>query len=161
MDSAWLVLLSLGLGLAVGAGFVWILHIAARRGDHAAAVSNPAVPDGVDQLWLEAEPQMLVQVWPIGGSHDFLGSTDLASDETADVVRVGFGPVTGAMQRCDKARHEIWPVLGKALVHSQHARRAGIDADFWIRMEPELDHGMRGNEVGDGNAAGCRRKGDR
>jgi two-component system sensor histidine kinase SenX3 len=50
MDSAWLVLLSLGLGLVVGAGFVWILHIAARRGDHAAAVSNPAVPDGVDQV---------------------------------------------------------------------------------------------------------------
>ncbi|WP_426625003.1 sensor histidine kinase [Leifsonia sp. McL0607] len=50
MDSAWLVLLSLGLGLAVGAGFVWILHIAARRGDHAAAVSNPTVPDGVDQV---------------------------------------------------------------------------------------------------------------
>lgn len=50
MDSAWLVLLSLGLGLVVGAGFVWILHIAARRGDHAAAVSNPTVPDGVDQV---------------------------------------------------------------------------------------------------------------
>lgn len=50
MDSAWLVLLSLGLGLVVGAGFVWILHIAAQRGDHAAQVVNPAVPDGVDQV---------------------------------------------------------------------------------------------------------------
>ena len=50
MDSTWLVLLSLGLGLAVGAGFVWILHIAARRGDNAAQVVNPAVPDGVDQV---------------------------------------------------------------------------------------------------------------
>ena len=50
MDSAWLVLLSLGLGLVVGAGFVWILHIAARRGDHAAQVVSPAVPDGVDQV---------------------------------------------------------------------------------------------------------------
>ncbi|WP_348788545.1 ATP-binding protein [Leifsonia sp. NPDC080035] len=50
MDSAWLVLLSLGLGLVVGAGFVWILHIAARRGDHAAQVVSPSVPDGVDQV---------------------------------------------------------------------------------------------------------------
>lgn len=50
MDSAWLVLLSLALGLLVGAGFVWLLHIAARRGEHAVQVSSPAVPDGVDQV---------------------------------------------------------------------------------------------------------------
>ncbi|MDN4616046.1 ATP-binding protein [Leifsonia sp. F6_8S_P_1B] len=50
MDSAWLVLLSLGLGLIVGAGFVWILHIAERRGTHAAQVVSPAVPDGVDAV---------------------------------------------------------------------------------------------------------------
>ncbi|MGN6761393.1 MAG: histidine kinase dimerization/phospho-acceptor domain-containing protein, partial [Leifsonia sp.] len=50
MDSTGLVLLSLSLGLAVGAGFVWILHIAARRGHHAAQVVNPVVPDGVDQV---------------------------------------------------------------------------------------------------------------
>lgn len=50
MDSTWLVLLSLGLGLLVGAGFVWMLHIAARRGDHAVQVVNPAVPDGIDQV---------------------------------------------------------------------------------------------------------------
>ena len=50
MDSAWLVLLSLGLGLIVGAGFVWVLHLAERRGTHAAAVVNPSVPDGVDQV---------------------------------------------------------------------------------------------------------------
>ncbi|GAA1439579.1 sensor histidine kinase [Leifsonia poae] len=50
MDSAWLVLLSLALGLAVGAGFVWLLHIAARRGDHAVQVASPTVPDGVDQV---------------------------------------------------------------------------------------------------------------
>jgi two-component system sensor histidine kinase SenX3 len=50
MDSAWLVLASLALGLAVGAGFVWLLHIAARRGDHAVQVVSPTVPDGVDQV---------------------------------------------------------------------------------------------------------------
>jgi two-component system sensor histidine kinase SenX3 len=41
---------SLALGLAVGAGFVWLLHIAARRGDHAVQVVSPTVPDGVDQV---------------------------------------------------------------------------------------------------------------
>ena len=50
MDSAWLVLSSLALGLVVGAGFVWLLHIAARRGDHAVQVVSPNVPDGVDQV---------------------------------------------------------------------------------------------------------------
>ncbi|WP_426516096.1 sensor histidine kinase [Diaminobutyricibacter sp. McL0618] len=50
MDSTWLVLLSLALGLVVGAGFVAILHVAARRGAHAAEVASPAVPDGVDQV---------------------------------------------------------------------------------------------------------------
>ncbi|MCU1577528.1 MAG: two-component system sensor protein [Leifsonia sp.] len=50
MDSTWLVLLSLALGLLVGAGFVAILYVAARRGAHAAAVVSPAVPDGVDQV---------------------------------------------------------------------------------------------------------------
>jgi two-component system sensor histidine kinase SenX3 len=49
MESSWLVLLSLALGLAVGAGFVALLHTAARHGERAAAVVNPAVPDGIDQ----------------------------------------------------------------------------------------------------------------
>ena len=49
MESSWLVLLSLALGLAVGAGFVALLHAAARHGERAAAVVNPAVPDGIDQ----------------------------------------------------------------------------------------------------------------
>ncbi|KQV07306.1 sensor histidine kinase [Leifsonia sp. Root112D2] len=50
MDSTWLVLLSLALGLVVGAGFVAILHVAARRGEQAADVVNSGVPDGVDQI---------------------------------------------------------------------------------------------------------------
>ena len=50
MDSTWLVLLSLALGLVVGAGFVAILHVAARHGARAAEVASPAVPDGVDQV---------------------------------------------------------------------------------------------------------------
>ncbi|TFD80285.1 two-component sensor histidine kinase [Cryobacterium sp. Sr8] len=50
MESTWLVLLSLALGLAVGAGFVTLLHVAERHGRRAAEVVNPAVPDGIDQV---------------------------------------------------------------------------------------------------------------
>jgi two-component system sensor histidine kinase SenX3 len=50
MDSTWLVLLSLALGLVIGAGIVTLLHVAAAHGERAAGVVNPAVPDGVDQV---------------------------------------------------------------------------------------------------------------
>ncbi|RFA19331.1 sensor histidine kinase [Subtercola boreus] len=50
MDSGLLVLLSVALGLAVGSGFVFVLFAAARRGDHAATIVDPSVPDGVDQV---------------------------------------------------------------------------------------------------------------
>jgi two-component system, OmpR family, sensor histidine kinase SenX3 len=50
MDSTWLVLLSLALGLAVGAGFVALLHIANGHGERAAVVVSPSVPDGVAQM---------------------------------------------------------------------------------------------------------------
>ncbi|AMB60488.1 sensor histidine kinase [Microterricola viridarii] len=53
MDSTWLVLLALALGLAVGAGFVTLLHLAERRGTSAAGVVSPRIPDGIDQV-LEA-----------------------------------------------------------------------------------------------------------
>ncbi|MEJ3403799.1 ATP-binding protein [Rathayibacter sp. YIM 133350] len=53
MDSTGLVLICLALGLVVGAGFVALLQLAARRGRHAAEVSDPKVPDGIDQV-LEA-----------------------------------------------------------------------------------------------------------
>lgn len=42
--------MSLALGLGVGAGFVTLLHAAARQGRLAADVVNPAVPDGIDQV---------------------------------------------------------------------------------------------------------------
>ena len=44
------MLVSLALGLAVGAGFVTLLHMAERHGRRAADVVNPAVPDGIDQV---------------------------------------------------------------------------------------------------------------
>jgi two-component system sensor histidine kinase SenX3 len=50
METGWLVLLSVALGLTVGAGFVVLLHMAERRGNNAVTVVSSAVPDGVDQV---------------------------------------------------------------------------------------------------------------
>ncbi|HEY9498275.1 MAG TPA: ATP-binding protein [Terrimesophilobacter sp.] len=50
MDSSWLVPLSIAFGVAVGAGLVSLVHVAARRGERAVKVVSPAVPDGVDQV---------------------------------------------------------------------------------------------------------------
>ncbi|MDY7541384.1 two-component sensor histidine kinase [Cryobacterium breve] len=50
MESSWLVLVSLALGLMVGAGFISLLQIAERHGRRASEVVNPAVPDGIDQV---------------------------------------------------------------------------------------------------------------
>ncbi|MGG7465641.1 MULTISPECIES: sensor histidine kinase [unclassified Plantibacter] len=53
MDTMWLVLIALALGLIVGAGFVSLILVAVRSGQRSASVVNPVVPDGVDQV-LEA-----------------------------------------------------------------------------------------------------------
>ncbi len=50
MDSAWLVPLSLAVGVLAGAGIAGVLVVAARRGKRAADVVSTAVPDGIDQV---------------------------------------------------------------------------------------------------------------
>jgi two-component system sensor histidine kinase SenX3 len=50
MDSTWSVLAALAFGVLIGAGFTVVLHIAERRGQSAARVVAPTIPDGVDQV---------------------------------------------------------------------------------------------------------------
>jgi two-component system sensor histidine kinase SenX3 len=50
MESHWLVLVSLALGLAIGAGLMYLFHYAAQRGRQVAEVVAPTVPDGVSQV---------------------------------------------------------------------------------------------------------------
>jgi two-component system sensor histidine kinase SenX3 len=50
MESHWLVLVSLALGLAIGAGLMYLFHYAAQRGRRVAEVVAPTVPDGVSQV---------------------------------------------------------------------------------------------------------------
>lgn len=65
MDSAWLVLASLALGLFVGAGFASLLYFAAKRGQRVANVVTPRVPDGVSQV-LDALESAGIVVDPSG-----------------------------------------------------------------------------------------------
>jgi two-component system sensor histidine kinase SenX3 len=50
MDSTWSVLAALAFGILLGVGFMIVLHIAERRGQSAAKVVAPTIPDGVDQV---------------------------------------------------------------------------------------------------------------
>lgn len=50
MDAAWLVPAALGFGLAVGIGGSAAVVVAHSRGQRAAAVVTPSVPDGVEQV---------------------------------------------------------------------------------------------------------------
>ena len=50
MDSTWSVLAALAFGILLGAGFMVVLHMAERRGQSAAKVVAPTIPDGVDQV---------------------------------------------------------------------------------------------------------------
>lgn len=84
METGWLVLLSLALGLVIGAGFVILLHVAERRGNNAVTVASTAVPDGVDQVI------------------DALESAGLVIDPSNNVVKAssaayGFGLVANGM----------------------------------------------------------------
>lgn len=50
MDSTWVVVAALALGLFLGAAFMAVLLMAERRGQSAARVAAPTVPEGVDQV---------------------------------------------------------------------------------------------------------------
>ena len=50
MDSDWLVPAALAFGVLLGVFGFSVVLISARRGQHAAAVTSTAVPDGVDQV---------------------------------------------------------------------------------------------------------------
>jgi two-component system sensor histidine kinase SenX3 len=113
MDSAWLVPVSLAFGVLVGAGLVSILHFAARRGERAVHVVNPAVPDGVDQV-VEA-----------------LESAGVVLDPSNNVVKASPGALAFGL------------VLGQTLVHPElvalvdRVRRDGES----ITEEVELSRG--------------------
>ncbi|GGE83455.1 sensor histidine kinase [Mycetocola zhadangensis] len=81
MDSAWLVLASLALGLLVGAGFTTLLYVAAKRGQRVANVVTPRVPDGVSQVL------------------DALESAGIVVDPSGNVIKVSPGALALGLVR--------------------------------------------------------------
>ncbi|NEM92332.1 sensor histidine kinase [Galbitalea soli] len=89
MDSATLVPLALAFGALVGAAVTTVIVLAHRRGQRAAAVATPSVPDGVDQVL------------------DALESAGVVLDPSNVVVKASPGAVAFGL------------VLGRALVHAE------------------------------------------
>ncbi|QTX03978.1 sensor histidine kinase [Agromyces archimandritae] len=87
MDSTWLVLAALALGLFVGSAFVVVLHMAELRGSNAVKVVNPVVPDGVDQVL------------------DALDSAGLVLDPSNNVLRASPGALAMGIVRNQAVVH--------------------------------------------------------
>lgn len=117
MDSDWLVPVSLAFGVLVGGGIVYIVSLAARRGDRAVSVVTPSVPDGVDQV-IEA-----------------LESGGVVLDPSNNVVKASPGALAFGL---------VW---NQALVHSElieivdSVRRTGDS----VAKEIELPRGPLGD----------------
>jgi Signal transduction histidine kinase len=150
MDSTWLVLLSLALGLVVGAGFVAILHVAARRGAHAADVAGSGVPDGVDQVI------------------DALGSAGIVLDPSNNVMKASPGALSLGLvwndalvqpelvELVDAVRRSGEPIgrdlviargpFGDASIHL-HARIARLGSRYILLLAEDHTEAVRLDEV--------------
>lgn len=106
MDSTWLVLISLVLGLAVGAGFMAFLHSAAKRGERAANVVSPSVPDGVDHV--------------LGA----LESAGMVVDPSGNVVKASPGALAlGLVRGTTLAHPEIQAIADEVRSHGEPVTR--------------------------------------
>ena len=94
MDPAWLVPVSLAVGILLGALAVGAVVAAAQRGHAAAAVATAGVPDGVDQV-LEA-----------------LESAGIVLDPSNNVVRASHGALALGLVRAGGVLHpELLPIV--------------------------------------------------
>ncbi|WP_350349292.1 ATP-binding protein [Agromyces sp. G08B096] len=105
MESTWLVLAALAFGVFLGAAFMIVLHVAERRGNAAARVVAPTIPDGVGQVL------------------DVLESAGIVLDPSNNVLRASPGALSMGLVR------------DQSLVHAEFAdlvagvRRTGEPAD--------------------------------
>ena len=150
MESTWLVLLSLALGLTVGAGFVALLHLAERHGARAAEVVNPAVPDGIDQVLdaLESAGVVLdpsnnvIKTSPGALSMGLVVNSQLAHPELLDLAR-------GVRRTGESVDEEL--VLsrgpfGDASMHV-HVRLARLGSRYVLLLAEDRTEAFRLDEV--------------
>ncbi|WP_430647697.1 sensor histidine kinase [Agromyces sp. GXS1127] len=88
MDSTWSVLVALTFGILLGAGFTVVLHMAERRGQSAARVVAPTIPDGVDQVL------------------DVLESAGVVLDPSNNVLRASPGALAMGLVRNQMLAHQ-------------------------------------------------------
>ncbi|SFO02671.1 sensor histidine kinase [Mycetocola miduiensis] len=87
MDSPWLLVAAVLLGLIIGSGFAAALFYAARRGERVARVVTPSVPDGVSQVL------------------DALEIAGIVVDPSGNVVKVSPGALALGLVRDGRIAH--------------------------------------------------------
>ncbi|MET0715306.1 MAG: ATP-binding protein [Mycetocola sp.] len=87
MDSPWLLVAAVLLGLVIGSGFTAALVYAARRGERVARVVTPSVPDGVSQVL------------------DALETAGIVVDPSGNVVKVSPGALALGLVRDGRIAH--------------------------------------------------------
>lgn len=119
MDSTWVVVAALALGLFLGAAFMVVLHMAERRGQSAANVATPSVPEGVDQVL------------------EVLDSAGVVVDPSNNVLRASPGALAMGLVRGQTLAHQ------ELLDFAGRVRRTGDP----IAEELELARGPFGEQT--------------
>lgn len=130
MDTPWLLLAALMLGLLVGGGFATGLFYAARRGERVARVVTPSVPDGVSQV-LEA-----------------LETAGIVVDPSGNVVKVSPGALALGLVRDGRIAHaEIGQIADEVRNNGQPVT-ADVDLPRGRYSDATLHLGVRAARLG-------------
>jgi two-component system sensor histidine kinase SenX3 len=130
MDSPWLLLAALLLGLIVGGGFAAGLFYAARRGERVAGVVTPSVPDGVSQVL------------------DALETAGIVVDPSGNVVKASPGALALGLVRDGKIAHTEIGRLANDVRDSGDPISADIDISRGRFSDATLHLGVRAARLG-------------
>ena len=130
MDSTWLVLVSLVLGLLIGAGFAVAVFFAARRGERVANVVTPSVPDGVSQVL------------------DALESAGIVVDPSGNVVKASPGALALGLVRDGKLAHAEFSRLAELVRDGGDPATADIDITRGRFSDVSLNLSVRAARLG-------------
>jgi two-component system sensor histidine kinase SenX3 len=130
MDSPWLLLAALLLGLLVGGGFATGLFYAARRGERVAQVVTPSVPDGVSQVL------------------DALETAGIVVDPSGNVVKVSPGALALGLVRDGRITHAEIGRLADQVRDTGESISADIDISRGRFSDATLHLGVRAARLG-------------
>jgi two-component system sensor histidine kinase SenX3 len=130
MDSPWLLVAALLIGLIVGGGFAAALFYAARRGERVAQVVTPSVPDGVSQVL------------------DALETAGIVVDPSGNVVKVSPGALALGLVRDGRIAHAEIGLLANQVRDSGEPISADIDISRGRFSDATLHLGVRAARLG-------------